>query len=84
MYEKASHLPVELEDKAYWVLQTCNLDLGKARRERKFELSELNELRLDAYGSQQDYKTPTKLYHAKFILHRSFSEGDLVMLFSSN
>ncbi|GJW67089.1 reverse transcriptase domain-containing protein [Tanacetum coccineum] len=45
MYGKACHLPIELEHKAYWVLQHANFDLKSAGDHRKVQLNELNELR---------------------------------------
>ena len=49
VYGKACHLPVEIENKAWWVIEKLNLDLERAGLTRFLDLNELEELRNDAY-----------------------------------
>ncbi|RDY02599.1 Gag-Pol polyprotein, partial [Mucuna pruriens] len=75
VFGKAFHLPVVIEHRAYWVVKKCNMAYNQVGQERKLQLQELEELRLEAYEN-------SRIYKAK-ILRKEFKVGQKVLLFHS-
>ncbi|XP_027915739.1 uncharacterized protein LOC114175169 [Vigna unguiculata] len=71
------------EHKDFWALKTLNFDLKDGSVKRKFQIHELEELRMQFYESASIYKRKMKAYHGKKILKREFKLNQLVMLFNS-
>ena len=72
MYGKTCHLPVELENRAHWAIQRFNMNFEKVGKQRKQQLSELEEWREKAYHSAKIYKEKTKKWHDKKIKMKEF------------
>ncbi|XP_027157872.1 uncharacterized protein LOC113780656 [Coffea eugenioides] len=77
------HLPVAIEHRAFWAVKQCNLHADRDGKERKLQLQELEEIRLEAYDNARLYKERTKQFHDRLLRAKHFSPGQKVLLFNS-
>ncbi|KAL1531291.1 hypothetical protein AAHA92_33984 [Salvia divinorum] len=70
-------------ERAYWAIKEVNLKADACEDERKLQLQELEELRLESYDSAMWYKERTKLWHDKNLRRKELQVGQRVLLFQS-
>ena len=83
VYDKACHLPMELEHKSHLAIKMFNFNLDKASSLRKLQLNELEEIWRDAYENSRISKELMKVFRDKKILRKSFEPSQKVLLYNS-
>ena len=80
---EACHLPLELEQKAYWATQELNYDFILPGEKRLFDISSLDEWRTQANKNAKLFKEKVIRWHDRRIQKREFNVGDHVLLYNS-
>lgn len=75
VFGKMCHLPVGIEHKAYWAVKEVNIQPKVCAEERKLQLQELAELRLESYDAAMWYKEKTNLWHDKNLRRKELQVG---------
>ncbi|XP_042029828.1 uncharacterized protein LOC121776718 [Salvia splendens] len=75
------HIPVGVEHRAYWAVKEMNLKPQACEEEKKLQLQDLEELRLETYDAAMWYKEKTKLWHDKNLWFKELQVGQKVLLF---
>ncbi|CAN6695216.1 unnamed protein product [Malus baccata var. baccata] len=68
---------------AHWAIKTFNLNVDQAGIHKKLQLSELDEIRHEAYENARIYKEKTMAFHDKMLRGKTFTLGQKVLLFNS-
>ena len=83
VFGKACHIPVKLEHRALSAIKHLKFDLNKAGDLRKLQISEIEELRNEAYENAKITKHRVKIFHDKHIIRKTFIPGQKVLLYNS-
>ena len=64
-------------------LKKLNFDFQVAKEKRLLQMSEMEELRNEAYDNAKIYKENTKKWHDQKIMRREFKVGEHILLYNS-
>ncbi|XP_071905591.1 uncharacterized protein [Coffea arabica] len=70
IYGKMCNSSVAIEYRAFLTVKQCNLNADRNDKERKLQLQELEEIRLEAYDNARLYKERTKSIHDKLLRNK--------------
>ena len=74
---------MEIEYKAWWAVKKLNLDIGRVGLKRLLDITEIEELRNDAYFNSKIANDRLKKWRDQLIARKKFKQGDQVLLYDS-
>jgi hypothetical protein len=83
VYGREAVVPVEFLTPSLFIAQATKMTDDDSLVERVEELMELEEARFLAYFHQTVEKSSKKSWHDRHIKHKSFAQGDLVLLYDN-
>lgn len=83
LFGKECHLPIELDNREYWVIKRLNLSMFDAGKKQIARITWVKKIKNTAYKNFKIYKTKIKAFHDKQLRWREFKENQREWFYNS-